>query len=202
MIGIIDYEVGNLFNVQTGLARVGLDSIITRDPNKLAEVDAIILPGVGAVRDAMENLQKFDLIEVIHKNVKAGKLFFGICLGMQLLFEKSYEGGEYGCLSLMEGNIIPFDTKLKIPHMGWNTLSIRKESPIAEGIEDKYVYFVHSYLLDPKFSENIIAETEYDGIVPAIVGKDNVFGMQFHPEKSGDTGYKILQNMKKMIEGA
>ncbi len=201
MIGIIDYEVGNLFNVQRGLERVGLDSIITRDPKKLRNAEAIILPGVGACRDAMENLHRFDLVEEIRKNVKDGKLFFGICLGMQLLFEKSYEGGEFDCLSLMEGEVVPFETDLKIPHMGWNTLKIHKESPLVKGIDGRYVYFVHSFLLDPKYNKNIIASTEYDGVVPAITGKDNVYGMQFHPEKSGETGMMILQNMKKMIKG-
>lgn len=201
MIGIIDYEVGNLFNVQRGLERVGLDSVITRDPKKLRDAEAIILPGVGAVRDAMENLNRFDLVEEIRKNVQSGKLFFGICLGMQLLFEKSYEGGEYGCLSLMEGEVVPFETKLKIPHMGWNTLKVEKDSPLVEGIDGRYVYFVHSYLLDPKYRKNIIANTYYDGNVPAIAGKENVYGMQFHPEKSGETGLLILENMKKMIKG-
>lgn len=199
MIAVIDYEVGNLFSVQNGLKRAGVESVVTRNPKVLDDAKGILLPGVGAVRDAMAHLEKFDLIPVIERNVQKGKPFVGICLGMQLLFDKSYEDGEYDCLSLLKGEVVPFKTDLKVPHMGWNRVKSKQKSPVMEGLEAEYFYFIHSYLLDPKYDENIIAYAEYDGMVPAVVGKENILGMQFHPEKSGRAGVQILKNIDKFI---
>lgn len=200
-IAIIDYEVGNLANVQHALHRLDMDSIITRDPARVEAASAVVLPGVGAYRDAMRNLKKFELIPVIEKHVKTGKPFLGICLGMQLLFEESEEDGLWEGLALLPGRIVPFHTNKKVPHMGWNELEIKKEHPIVKELAPaSYAYFVHSYHLDTAYTEHVVATCEYDFDVPAIVAKDNVIGMQFHPEKSGTTGDRLLLNFKESIQ--
>ncbi|WKY46298.1 imidazole glycerol phosphate synthase subunit HisH [Eubacteriaceae bacterium ES3] len=202
MIAIVDYDVGNLKNVYTALKDVELDGIITRDKNILNDADAIILPGVGAFSDAMEKLKEFDLVESLNQNVKKGKLLLGICLGMQLLFDKSYEDGEFSGLSYIPGEIVRFpQSELKIPHMGWNNLIKNVDSPLLNQIgTDDYVYFVHSYYADPLDFNDVIAYAEYGVKVPGIVQKNNVIGMQFHPEKSARVGKQLLTNLKEMIK--
>lgn len=203
-VAIIDYDVGNLKNVHTALGDIGLDSVITRDANAIADADAVILPGVGAFSDAMNNLKKFDLLDPLNKAVASGKPLLGICLGMQLLFDKSYEDGAFSGLGYIPGEVVRFDdTKHKVPHMGWNNLFIhQKDTPIAKGLSnDDYVYFVHSYYAAPAdFDANVVAYTEYGVKVPAIVQKDNVIGTQFHPEKSAAVGTRILENFKEFIK--
>lgn len=201
MIAIVDYDVGNLKNVYTALGDVGLEGTITRDKKVLDQADAIILPGVGAFSDAMDNLTKFDLVETLDRNVKKGKTLLGICLGMQLLFDQSYEDGEFSGLSYIPGEIVKFNApNIKIPHMGWNNLIINRESSLVKNIgNDDYVYFVHSYYAKPNNFNDVIAYAEYSVRVPGIVQKDNVIGMQFHPEKSSKVGLQLLKNFKEMI---
>jgi glutamine amidotransferase len=201
LIAIVDYDVGNLKNVYTALGNVGLDGLITRSKKDLNNAEAIILPGVGAFCDAMENLKKYDLIETLNTNVKKGKPLLGICLGMQLLFDKSYENGEYFGLSYIPGEIIKFDDPtIKIPHMGWNDLKINRPHAIVNGIsKEEYVYFVHSYYANPSNFNDVIAYTDYSIKVPAIVQRDNVIGMQFHPEKSSTIGLQLLNNFKELL---
>lgn len=200
-VAVIDYEVGNLANVYNAWKRLGVSVDITRDPAVIRQADFIELPGVGAIRDAMANLKKFELIPVLEEQVKAGKFFMGVCLGMQALFEKDYEGGEYDCLGFLPGNIVPFRTTLKVPHMGWNELEFRGSHWLQKGLPaHPYVYFVHSYHKSPADSPDVIATADYGQAVPAICGRDNVLGFQFHPEKSGPVGARLLQNVIEYVQ--
>ena len=201
MIAIIDYGVGNIKNVYKAFTNLGLDVVVTPDKELINKSSAIILPGVGAFKDAVDNLKKYDLVDCIKENVGKGKLIFGICLGMQLLFDKSCEDGEWNGLGLLGGEIVRFSEKLKVPHMGWNRLIKAKDDEIGRNIkEGEYVYFVHSYYLKPSNKEDVIFWTDYGVKVPAVVRKNNIIGMQFHPEKSGKTGLKLLSNIKEMIK--
>lgn len=203
MIAIIDYGVGNLNSVYKALEKLGFDSKITSDPREIGEAKAIILPGVGAFHDAMENLIKSGLKECIIANVEKGIPILGICLGMQLLYEKSYEDGEFKGLGLLKGEIVKFRDTLKVPHMGWNELKINTENKDNEILkyvsEGEYVYFVHSYYAKSDFTE-VLAYADYGVCVPAVVADRNVFGMQFHPEKSGKTGLNLLKAFGEMIK--
>lgn len=200
-VAVIDYEVGNLANVYNAWKRLGIDADITRDPAVIRQADFIELPGVGAIRDAMANLQKFELIPVLNEQVRAGKFFMGVCLGMQALFEKDYEGGTYDCLGFLPGEIVPFRTALKVPHMGWNELEFRSSHWLQDGLPPHpYVYFVHSYHKSPADSPDVIATADYGQAVPAICGRDNVLGFQFHPEKSGPVGARLLQNVINYVQ--
>ncbi|WP_432666890.1 imidazole glycerol phosphate synthase subunit HisH [Wukongibacter baidiensis] len=205
MIAIIDYEVGNIKNVYKAFKSLDLDVVVTADKEVINKSSTIILPGVGAFKDAMDNLKKYDLVDCIKENVRSGKLIFGICLGMQLLFENGYEDGQWEGLGLLEGDIVRFEgdlfeSDLKVPHMGWNGLIKAREDEIAKDItEGEYVYFVHSYYLKPGNEEDVVFWTDYGVRVPAVVRKNNIVGMQFHPEKSGKTGMKLLENIKEMI---
>ena len=197
MIGIIDYGAGNLKNVYNALSRIGKKSIITSDTGVLENCEKLIIPGVGAFGDGMKGLEERNLIPFINSWVESGKYLLGICLGMQLLFEKSYEMGEHKGLGYIKGEVVPFDIpkSYKVPHMGWNELVINRQDSIVDGITDgEYVYFVHSYHASKMLDENLIAYSEYHIDVPAIVRKDNVIGMQFHPEKSDVTGTRLLVN--------
>ena len=195
-IAIIDYEVGNLANVYNAWKRLDVDAIITREPRVIRDADMIELPGVGAIRDAMANLQKFDLIPLLEEQVNSGKFFMGVCLGMQALFETDYEGGTYQGLGRLPGEIVPFHTRLKVPHMGWNELEFREAHWLQKGLPaHPYAYFVHSYLKSPADTPDVIATASYGQPVPAICGKDNVLGFQCHPEKSGRVGEQLLQNV-------
>ena len=200
-VAVIDYEVGNLANVYNAWKRLGVAVDITRDPAVIRQADFIELPGVGAIRDAMANLKKFELIPVLEEQVRAGKFFMGVCLGMQALFEKDYEGGEYDCLGFLPGDIVPFRTALKVPHMGWNELEFRGSHWLQKVLPaHPYVYFVHSYHKSPADSPDVIATADYGQAVPAICGRDNVLGFQFHPEKSGPVGARLLQNVIAYVQ--
>ena len=197
MIGIIDYGAGNLKNVYNALSRLGYESVITNDKKVLEKCDKLIIPGVGAFGDGMKGLKESNLIPFINKWVEDGKYLLGICLGMQLLFDKSYEMGEYKGLGYIKGEVVPFDIpkNYKVPHMGWNELIINHKNNIVNNIDDgEYVYFVHSFHADKLDDNDLIAYSEYHYNVPAIVRHGNVIGMQFHPEKSDKTGNKLLIN--------
>ena len=209
MIAVIDYGVGNLFSLLSSLNYVGLDTKLTNNIEEIKNAKGIILPGVGAFRDAIGNLEKYGLKETLISEAKKGKPFLGICLGMQMLFEKSYEYGEYEGLGLINGTVeeikkyIPENSDLKIPHMGWNSLIINdsfKDDKILKDVNDnEYVYYVHSYFAKTDM-KNIVAYSEYGTKIPGIVKNENVYGMQFHPEKSGDTGLKLLKNWGELIK--
>ncbi|MFA9423887.1 MAG: imidazole glycerol phosphate synthase subunit HisH [Sedimentibacter sp.] len=197
---IIDYGMGNLASVQRAFEKLNVDVKISNKEEDLRTAKSLILPGVGAFRDAIKLLDESGLSKVIKEEVSKGKYIIGICLGMQLLYEKSFEYGCYDGLGLIEGNIKFLDVQLKIPHMGWNNLKFNKEDPILKHIkQDEYVYFVHSYFAESNNSE-LLAYAEYEKRVPAIVRKGNVYGIQFHPEKSGETGFNILKAYKEIIE--
>lgn len=193
MIAVIDYGMGNLRSVQKALEFLGYDARITDNKNNLTGASHIILPGVGAFADAAAALSNSGIQDTMLAEIKKGKPFLGICLGMQLLFDKSYENGEYKGLSLIPGEVVRFKvTGLKVPHMGWNNI-ITKECALFPESSNKYVYFVHSYHASGVPEENIITETDYGYRFISGVMKDNVYGVQFHPEKSGDTGLEILK---------
>lgn len=200
MIAIIDYGVGNLFSLSHSLKEIGTDCIVTNKKDEIKNADKLILPGVGAFGDASDKLQKSGLVDLIKRECADGKPLLGICLGMQLLFEKSYEYGEHDGLSLIRGKILPlgdFVKDLKIPQMGWNSLKIIDDNPLFKDIKQgDYVYFVHSYFA--KCEEGLSATTDYGIQVTAAVRKDNVYGTQFHPEKSGEVGLKILNAFNKL----
>ena len=203
MISIVDYGVGNLFSLSSSLKSIGADTIVTSDKQKIIDSSVIILPGVGAFSDAKEKLVESGLFQVVIDEAKKGKKLLGICLGMQMLFEKSFEYGEFDGLGLIKGNIVPLEGKissqLKIPHIGWNSLEFKNEkSPLFKYINNgDFVYFVHSYFATD-CDENVIATSEYGIDVTASVQKDNIFGCQFHPEKSGDVGLNILKAFCEM----
>ena len=197
MIAIIDYGVGNLFSVCASLKKIGVEAIVTSDRKEIENADKIILPGVGAFSDAMQKLKQTGLDEVIKAEAKKGKYIMGICLGMQMLFEKSFEYGEHQGLGLLKGNVVPMkgviDESLKIPHIGWNALRFEKNHFLFKYIkEGDCVYFVHSYFATD-CKNSVIATAEYDKYLTAAVAKDNVLGCQFHPEKSGDVGLNMLK---------
>ena len=197
---IIDYGMGNLASVQRAFEKLNVDVKISNKIEDIKNSESLILPGVGAFRDAIASLNGLGLSEAIKDEVSKGKNIIGICLGMQLLYERGYEYGDYEGLGLIKGNIEYMDFKLKIPHMGWNNLKFKKNDTILKYVnEDEYVYFVHSYYAVSDNSE-LIAYTEYEKQIPAIVRNNNVYGIQFHPEKSGDTGLKILKAYKEIIE--
>ena len=197
MIAVIDYGVGNLFSLTSSLAAVGAECVVTDDPCVISAAEKIILPGVGAFSDAKRKLSDRGLDKVIISEVKRGKKIFGICLGMQMLFEKSYEYGEYDGLGLLRGSVVGMEgvipADFKIPHIGWNALHIKKEHPIFKYVkENDYVYFVHSYFADG-CGESLLASCEYGSELTAAVALGNVSGTQFHPEKSGEVGLSILK---------
>lgn len=193
MIAIIDYGMGNLRSVQKALEFLGFDARITDDKRHLIDASHIVLPGVGAFADAAACLEQSGMQETMLNEVKKGKPFLGICLGMQLLFDKSYENGEYEGLGLVSGEVVPFKVNnLKVPHMGWNSL-VARENALFDSNGEKYVYFVHSYHASGVPDENIIAEADYGYRFTAAVRSDNIFGLQFHPEKSGDIGLDMLR---------
>lgn len=195
MIAIIDYGAGNLFSVQNALNYLGIDSKITSDKQEIINADRLILPGVGAFGDAMDKLSKSELVDTV-KSEAVKKPFLGICLGMQLLFEKSYEFGDHEGLGLIKGSVklMKPEGNLAVPQMGWNSLEYNKECSLLNGIDEgQYVYFVHSYAADCS-GDYVYAYADYGGKVPALVGNgDTVYGAQFHPEKSGETGLEILR---------
>lgn len=194
MIAIIDYGMGNLHSVSKAIERLGYEVITTDQPELILSADAVILPGVGAYGDAMKHLNETGLGEIAKQYAASGKPMLGICLGMQLLFEESEEFGVHQGLGLLQGKVVKFQGDFKIPHMGWNKLEFLQPSPLLTSLEEGHVYFVHSYHVLVEHKENLLATGDYYGPVTAIVAKGNVYGMQFHPEKSGTLGMELLRN--------
>ncbi|MFE7060586.1 imidazole glycerol phosphate synthase subunit HisH [Sutcliffiella sp. NPDC057660] len=206
MIGIIDYGMGNLYSVSKALERMDVPYVISSEQEVLEKVDSLILPGVGSFRDAMAILKETELDKFILDEVNRGKMLLGICLGMQLLYGESEENGVTEGLGLLEGRVVrfpgvtPSGESYKVPHMGWNKLDFHQESPLLEGLDDDFVYFVHSYYVTGFVSDELLASSSYNVQVPAVVGRGNVFGTQFHPEKSSDAGLAILKNFVGLTE--
>lgn len=197
MIRIIDYGVGNLFSLRSSLRAIGINADYTGNPAEIRKADKLILPGVGAFRDAREALRSTGLDRVVQEEAGKGKPLMGICLGMQMLFDRSYEYGEYEGLGLIPGEIVPMEGRipkdLPIPHIGWNELMLKQPSPLMKNTANgDYVYFVHSYYAETP-TEYVIATTDYGVEMTAAVQKDNVYGCQFHPEKSSEVGLSILK---------
>ena len=201
MVAIIDYDAGNIKSVEKALLHLGEEVIITRDREQILNSDKVILPGVGAFGDAMEKLRSYGLDKVIYEVVERKIPFLGICLGLQLLFDKSDETPGVKGLGILPGEIlrIPDKEGIKIPHMGWNSVKIKENARIFKDVpQDSYVYFVHSYYLKAGREEDVAATTEYSTLIHAAVEHDNVFACQFHPEKSSEIGLKILKNFVEL----
>ncbi len=201
MIAIIDYQMGNLRSVQKGFEKVGHEATVTGDPDVLARAEKIVLPGVGAFGDAMAELQRRHLVEPIREAVESGKPFLGICLGLQLLFDVGFEGGQHAGLGILRGQVVRFDVPqdFKVPHMGWNQLTIRRPAPLLAGLGDGvYCYFVHSYYVVPADPNVIATETNYPTPFCSMIWRDNLMATQFHPEKSQRDGLRMLQNFAEL----
>ena len=208
MIGIIDYGMGNLHSVSKALERLGYDYVLSGHSSDLKAANGLILPGVGAFKDAVTALRESGLFDFVNTSVNEGKPLLGICLGMQLLFEESDEHGHAEGFGFLKGRAERFPgvsaqgERYKVPHMGWNRLTFHKpDSVLLKGLEEDYVYFVHSYVIKTDDEELVLASADYYGQVPAVVGKGHVFGTQFHPEKSGKTGLTILNNYLALAMG-
>lgn len=204
MIAIIDYDAGNLRSVQKALAHVGGEAIITDNPQEILRANQVILPGVGSFGDCMKQLHNKNLVTTVHEVVNNDTPFLGICLGLQLLFESSEESPGVAGLGVLPGKIkkIPSCKDLKIPHIGWNSLDFTKPSPLFSSLEQgAFVYFIHSYYMQPTNPDIVIASTNYGATLPIALQRDNVFATQFHPEKSGDVGLTILENFTRMGGG-
>jgi imidazole glycerol-phosphate synthase subunit HisH len=202
-IAIIDYGMGNLRSVQKGFEKIGCQAIITGDPAVVAAAEKIVLPGVGAFEDAIGELRRKNLVTPVLDAIHSGKPFLGICLGLQMLFETSYENGRHEGLGVLKGDCVRFELpeEYAVPHMGWNQLMIRRPAPVLNGLaEGTYVYFVHSYYVVPSEPEVIAAETDYGGPFCAMIWRDNIFAAQFHPEKSQAEGLKILKNFAEWVK--
>jgi len=202
MIAIIDYGSGNLKSIRNGFQKINADVLVTRNKKELEKADTLILPGVGAFGTAMDNLRDYE--DIIHQHIKEGKPFLGVCLGLQVLFSESEESPGIKGLDVFPGKVVRFpdslrEANLKIPHMGWNNLNIKKNSSLLEEVGSDYMYFVHSYYVQPEEEDVVVATVNYGLEVPAVVGRDNVFATQFHPEKSGDVGLKILKNFLEKV---
>lgn len=201
-IVIIDYGMGNLRSVQKGFEKVGVEATLSRSKKKIDNASAIVLPGVGAFQDCMENLKKYGLIEPLLRSIEKGKPYLGICLGLQILFSESEEFGSRRGFDLMKGRVIRFhsDPDHKVPHMGWNTIEKVKKAPMLQGIESgDFFYFVHSYFVVPEEREWIATYTHYGAPFVSSIWKENLFAMQFHPEKSQQKGLRILENFARSI---
>ena len=200
MIGIIDYGVGNLFSLRSSCACIGQEAFVSGDPSLLAKADRLILPGVGAFEDAAKKLRESGMADFVREQAAQGKPLLGICLGMQLLFERSYEYGCHEGLGLLKGQVVPMEGRLpkelKIPHMGWNALDVRCGT-LLEGLSGQYVYFVHSFFAE-NCEDSLSAVTEYGIPITAAVEKGNIYGCQFHPEKSGNVGLGILRKFAEV----
>ena len=203
MIAIIDYDAGNIKSVEKAIQYLGEEAVVTRDRDVILSADGVILPGVGAFGDAMGRLHEYGLVDVIHECVARKRPFLGICLGLQLLFERSEESPGVEGLGVLEGEIVrlPAESGLKIPHIGWNNLKFPRKGKLFEGVdEDSYVYFVHSYYLRAKDPGIVTATTDYGVTVHASVEKENVFACQYHPEKSSEVGLKMLENFIRLTK--
>jgi len=201
MIAIIDYQMGNLRSVQKGFERVGHPATITSDPGEIAAADKIVLPGVGAFADAIAELKRRELVEPIRTSIDAGKPFLGICLGLQLLFDRSLEDGEHEGLGIVSGEVRRFDIprEYKVPHMGWNRVQFRHRPPIFAGLEEEpHFYFVHSYYVVPRDEIVVAGEASYPDPFCAMIWRDNLYATQFHPEKSQANGLQVLKNFAEL----
>lgn len=202
MIVIIDYGMGNLKSVYNALVKIGCECTITADKDEIRKADKLILPGVGAFKDCMDNLRKADLVTLLREEAAKGKPLLGICLGMQVLFEKGYEGEETEGLGLLKGSITKMvDSNVKIPHIGWNNLEKNREDDMLKGIKkEPFVYYVHSYCASDYNDEDLVGYSVYGSLkIPGLVRKNNIIGAQFHPEKSGEDGLKMLKNFKELV---
>jgi glutamine amidotransferase len=200
MIAIIDYGMGNLRSVQKAFEAVGADARVTRAPQTIADADHVVLPGVGAFGDCMANLERLELIQPVRRAIASGKPFLGICLGLQLLFTESEEFGLHKGLGIISGKVRRFatDPALKVPHMGWNAISVARPSPVLAGIDNgAYVYFVHSYYVQPDDPAVITTRSDYGVEFVSSIGRDNLFACQFHPEKSQDIGLRLIHNFTR-----
>ncbi|MFQ5857859.1 MAG: imidazole glycerol phosphate synthase subunit HisH [Anaerolineae bacterium] len=202
-MAIIDYGMGNLRSVQKAFEHIGAQAIIAAEAHVIDQAPAVVLPGVGAFGDAMNNLRRAGLDAAIHRAVEAGKPFLGICLGQQLMFETSQEMGQHRGLEIFHGHVRRFpDGKLKVPHIGWNQIHIQRDDPLLAGVvPESFAYFVHSYYVEPEEEDVVLATTDYGIDFASIVGQDRVWGIQFHPEKSQDVGLRILENFVRAVEG-
>ena len=202
MIAIIDYGMGNLRSVERAFEYVGAEAVVTAHRETIEAASAVVLPGVGAFGKAMSNLERAGLTDVIRQVIARGTPFLGICLGLQLLFEQSDEMGQHRGLSVFAGQVKRFEVGLKVPQIGWNQIRIQRASPLLEGVADgSYAYFVHSYYIAPANPKIVLASTDYEIDYASIIGQDNVFGIQFHPEKSQAVGLRILRNFTALVEG-
>ncbi|RLE07717.1 imidazole glycerol phosphate synthase subunit HisH [Candidatus Aerophobetes bacterium] len=201
MIAIIDYGMGNLRSVAKALEKVGHKAIITRNAEEILEAQGMVLPGVGAFKDCMRNLSKYKLIDPIYKFIDDNRPFLGICLGLQLLFTESEEFGRHKGLDIIKGKVVRFPrNNLKVPHMGWNTVRVKRKAPLLKGIEDEsYFYFVHSYYVVPEEEDVVATTTNYGIEFTSSIWRDNVFACQFHPEKSQKLGLRILRNFGDLV---
>lgn len=213
MIAIIDYGMGNLRSVEKGFLKVGVDVTVTNKPDVVKKADAVVLPGVGAFKDCMKELANLELIDAVVNAIKDGKPYLGICLGLQVLFSESVEFGRCRGLDVLRGEVVRFDfgdqklktlnsqlSTLKVPHMGWNEIKIQKDNPLFRGIPDKsYFYFVHSFYVVPEDKAIIAATTDYGIEFTSSVLKDNIFAVQFHPEKSQTVGLQVLKNFGEIV---
>ena len=195
MIALVDYEIGNLYSIFKALERLGEEVVVTNQAQEIREAEAVVLPGVGSFEKAMENLEKKEIKEAIKENQEDGKPFLGINLGLQLLFEKSQEAPRKKGLSLLPGEVVKLPPTNKIPHMGWNRVYFKKNSPLTRDIpQGRFFYFAHSFYVLPEEPQAVVGICNYNVVIPAIVNHDNVWGFQFHPEKSSVWGMKVLEN--------
>ena len=203
MIAIVDYGMGNLRSVEKGFQKVGVDARVTSSPQVIDDAEAVVLPGVGAFRDCIRNLTDLSLTDAIVRSIRKGKPYLGICLGLQVLFSESEEFGTCKGLDVFRGKVIRFGTGMKVPHMGWNTVTLTNRPPLFNGIEDNaYFYFVHSYYVVPEDKSIIAGTTDYNGSFTSMIWKDNVVATQFHPEKSQGLGLRILEGFGRFIRKA
>ena len=203
MIAIVDYGMGNLRSVQRAFEYVGAEVTVTAHGETIESASAVVLPGVGAFGKAMSNLEQAGLSDVIRQVITQGRPFLGICLGLQLLFDESDEMGQHRGLSVFGGQVRRFEIGLKVPQIGWNQIHIQRASPLLDGVADgSYAYFVHSYYVAPADPEIVLTTTDYEIDYASIVGQDNVFGIQFHPEKSQAVGLRILRNFTALVAGS
>jgi len=203
MIAIVDYGMGNLRSVEKGFLKVGVDARIVSNPKAVDDARAVVLPGVGAFRDCMRNLKEKSLIESVLRSIQKGKPYLGICLGLQILFTESEEFGIYKGLDILKGKVMRFRLTLKVPHMGWNKVRILRRPPLFEDIQDQaFFYFVHSFYVVPDDNDIVATTTEYGITFASMVWKENIFATQFHPEKSQETGLKVLRNFGDFVRKA
>ena len=203
MIAIVDYGMGNLRSVEKGFLKVGVNARVVSDPGAVDNAQGVVLPGVGAFRDCMKNLKGMSLIESVVRSIRKGKPYLGICLGLQVLFTESEEFGINKGFDILKGKVVRFQINLKVPHMGWNNVKIQRRPPIFDGIQDEaFFYFVHSFYVVPDDNDVVATTTDYGITFTSMVWKENIFATQFHPEKSQETGLRILKNFGDFVRKA